>query len=132
MLNVDTIRQWIELDRQRKDHETDIEKIKEQMKFLEEVILENFASEGIQSCKVNGFTISPQPQIFAVIVEGDKERAYQALRDAGYGQYITESVNTRSLSALVSDLIKTDGKLPDEFIGAISTFEKTKLRKTKT
>ena len=131
MLNTDIIRQWIELDKQKKSREIDIDEIKEKMIFLEEAILENFASEGVESCRVNGFTISPQTQIFAVIVDGDKPRAYEALRKAGYGQYISESVNTRSLSTLISDLVKTDGKLPDEFNGAIDKFEKIKLRKTK-
>ena len=131
MLNTDIIKQWIELDNRRKTHEEDIDKIKTDMNFLEEAILENFATEGIDSCRVNGFTISPKKNVFAVIVDGDKDRAAQALRDAGYGQYIVETINTRSLSSLVSDLIKEEGKLPDEFNGAITTFEKMRLRKTK-
>lgn len=131
MLNTDIIRQWIELDKQRKQHEADIVEIKEKMAFLENVIVENFASAGIDSVRVNGFNISTKKHIFAVIVDGDKERAYEALRKAGFGHYVSETVNMRSLSTLVSDLIESDQHLPDEFNGAISTFETTKLRKTK-
>ena len=131
MLNTDNIREWIRLDEERKTHESIITDIKEKMSVLEEVILENFATEGVESFKMEGFNVSPQTLTFAVIVDGDKERAYQALKDTGYGSYVTETCNARSLSTLVSDLIKEDGKLPDEFNGAITTFEKIRLIKRK-
>jgi hypothetical protein len=131
MLNIDIIRQWIELDKQKKQHEVDIDDIKSKMAFLEEAIINNLIEEGVDSCRVNGFSISPKTNIFAVIVDGDKERAYEALRSAGYGQYVTQTVNSKSLSALVSDLIQSEGKLPDEFNGAITTFEKIRLSKKK-
>ena len=131
MLNTNNIKEWIRLDEERKSHESLIDDIKGKMSALEEVILENFATEGVQSFKMDGFNVSPQTLIFAVIVDGDKERAYQALRETGYGSYITETCNIKSLSTLVKDLIEEDGKLPDQFQGAITTFEKIRLRKRK-
>lgn len=132
MLNTDIIKEWIELDELRKEKESQITDIKARMTVLEEAILENFASEGIDAFKINGSTVSPQKYIFAVIVDNDKERAYSALRNAGFGHYITETCNSKSLSSLVSDLIKTDGHLPEVFDGAISSFETTKLRRRKS
>jgi hypothetical protein len=132
MLDTETIKEWIELDEQRKNLEGQIDEIKNRLSALEEIILENFASEGIDAFKINGNTVSPQKYTFAVIVDGDKDRAYEALRKAGYGHYIQETCNSKSLSSLVSDLLKTDGQLPEVFDGAISSFDKIKLRRRKS
>lgn len=131
-MNIELIKQFIELDNQRKSLEENVDKIKEQMNAIEQTIIDEMIFEQIDSVKVNGFTIGPKRHIFAFICDGDKERAILALKNSGYGHYVTEAYNTRSLSKLVEELIETDGKLPDEFDGAIGKFEKYKLNKRKS
>lgn len=132
MSSTDLIKEWIELYEKKKSLESEVESISSRMTVLEESIIEWFATEGIDAFKINGTTVSTQKYIYAVIVDGDKPRAYQALRDAGFGHYIQETCNSKSLSSLVSDLIQTDGHLPEQFDGAISSFEKIRLRRRKS
>lgn len=57
---------------------------------------------------------------------GRKDELFDALRAEGYGDLITETVNTNSLSSFVKEQIaENDDCLPDWLNGLVSVFEKT-------
>ena len=57
---------------------------------------------------------------------GQKDELFAALRDEGYGDMITETVNANSLSSFVKEQIAENGDaLPDWLDGLVSVFEKT-------
>ena len=57
---------------------------------------------------------------------GRKDDLFAALRDEGYGDMITETINANNLSAFVKELIAENGDaLPEWLDGLVSVFEKT-------
>ena len=80
----------------------------------------------------SGFTYSLSTRTFASPLAGDKESLYAALRENGYGDIITETVNANTLSSTINDLIEqNDDALPDWLSGKISTYDKTTVRVAK-
>ena len=57
---------------------------------------------------------------------GRKDDLFAALRDEGYGDMITETINANNLSAFVKEQIAENGDaLPEWLDGLVSVFEKT-------
>lgn len=57
---------------------------------------------------------------------GRKEELFEALREAGYGDLIYETVNANSLSAFVKEqTTENDDSLPQWLDGLVTVFEKT-------
>ena len=57
---------------------------------------------------------------------GLKDELFRALRDEGYGDMITETINANNLSAFVKEQIAEHGdSLPDWLEGLVSVYEKT-------
>ena len=64
---------------------------------------------------------------------GSKDELYQALKKAGYGDLVYETVNANSLSAFVKEQMAENGDvLPGWLNGLVNVFEKTgvSLRKS--
>lgn len=51
----------------------------------------------------------------ASIKEGQKDKAYAWLRQNGYGDLVSVTVNSSSLSSLAGDLIKENQQLPEQY-----------------
>ena len=57
---------------------------------------------------------------------GRKEELFEALREAGYGDLVYETVNANSLSAFVKEQTTENGDvLPEWLAGLVTVFEKT-------
>lgn len=57
---------------------------------------------------------------------GRKEELFKALREAGYGDLVYETVNANSLSAFVKEqTTENDDSLPQWLDGLVTVFEKT-------
>ena len=57
---------------------------------------------------------------------GCKEELFDALREAGYGDLVCETVNANSLSAFVKEQTTENGDtLPEWLTGLVTVFEKT-------
>jgi flagellar basal body L-ring protein FlgH len=62
----------------------------------------------------------------ASAMAGEKEELFSALREYGYGDIITETVNANTLSSTVKGLIEeNEDTLPDWLAGKVNVFEKT-------
>ena len=117
----------------KKDVEEEVKflngEIEKTMSELSELMTEN----ELPSFTHSGFTYSLSTRSFASPLAGDKESLYAALRENGYGDIITETVNANTLSSTVNDLIEqNDDALPDWLAGKISTYDKTTVRIAKS
>jgi hypothetical protein len=64
----------------------------------------------------------------ASAMAGNKAALHGALRDAGFGDLIYETVNANSLSAFVKEQIRANGdKLPDWLTSVVNVFEKASV-----
>jgi hypothetical protein len=91
------------------------------------------ADNELPSFTHSGFTYSLSTRTFASPLAGDKESLYAALRENGYGDIITETVNSNTLSSTVSDLIEqNEGEIPDWLLGKVNTYDKVSVRIAKS
>jgi hypothetical protein len=64
----------------------------------------------------------------ASAVEGRKEELYLALKKAGFGDLVYETINANSLSAFVKEQMEENNdKLPGWLSGLVNVFEKTSV-----
>ena len=79
---------------------------------------QNFTRSGVMFCLTTATRASAAAE--------QKDELYGALRAAGYGNLIYETVNANSLSAFVKEQIaENEDKLPDWLQGLVNVFEKT-------
>ena len=81
---------------------------------------QNFTHAGTTFCLVTKTRASAKA--------GLKDELFRALRDEGYGDMITETINANNLSAFVKEQIAENGDaLPEWLDGLVSVFEKTSV-----
>lgn len=86
--------------------------------LMTETETQNFTRAGTMFCLTTKTRASARA--------GQKDELFAALRDEGYGDMITETVNANSLSSFVKEQIAENGDaLPDWLDGLVSVFEKT-------
>jgi len=86
--------------------------------LMAETETQNFTRAGTMFCLTTKTRASARA--------GQKDELFAALRDEGYGDMITETVNANSLSSFVKEQIAENGDaLPDWLDGLVSVFEKT-------
>lgn len=106
-------------------------KIEQRLRELTEEIIEQFEEEEIiESIRVKGYNVRPQRQLWAGCIDGDFERACNALVQSGHGDYVNRRFDGRSVSALIREYDER-GDIPDELKNNLSITEKYVLSLTK-
>jgi flagellar basal body L-ring protein FlgH len=115
-----------EVDTQSKDIGGNIERITSELTAkMTEAEMPSFVH--------SGFSFSLSTRTFASPMAGDKSELYEALRQNGYGDIITETVNANTLSSTVNDLIEQNNEeLPEWLVGKINTYDKVSVRIAKS
>ena len=78
----------------------------------------------------SGVTFYLKTRLFASPQAGRKEDMFDALREHGYGDLITETVNSNTLSSFCKEQIEQSGEaeaLPEWLSQVVSTYEKTSV-----
>jgi len=79
---------------------------------------QNFTRNGTMFCLIS--------MTRASAAAGRKDKLFEALREAGYGDLVYETVNANSLSAFVKEQTTENGDtLPEWLDGLVTVFEKT-------
>ena len=79
---------------------------------------QNFTRNGTMFCLISMTSASA--------AAGRKDELFEALREAGYGDLVYETVNANSLSAFVKEQTTENGDtLPEWLDGLVTVFEKT-------
>ena len=98
------VAEFVELTAERRKLEGKVRQLATELAAREEKLVEEFAQAGIQNIKTaTGQTVSLRREIFAKLT-GDQKKAYTALRRAGLGDFVKETVNAQTLSAYVREL----------------------------
>lgn len=116
-------------DRQQ-EIEAQLKQVAEEKKFLGERILAEFQRTGTRSVDAGGRRVFLARQLWARLGT-DKAAARAALRDAGLGDLVEETVNASRLSAWARELPGAeDGppKLPDGLDGHVVVSENWQVR----
>lgn len=108
-----------------------------ELETLQEEILEAWAADGVRGVPLADATLSMRRAGFIKLeIKGskatDEEKAAicQALKDAGFGEYVTEGYNSRSVSSLAKEE-HWDRELPPELVGKLKFEPKYEISVTK-
>ena len=128
-MNNDLMERYVTLSTERKRLEVLVDGVKRQLTAMEDAVLEGLVEAGLQSVKTTtGSTIYLHRQLWAGPVDGDYERACEALNVAGLGDLVQTRFNTSTLSAWCRERDKAGEPLPPSFDGAIHVAEKSSVR----
>lgn len=101
------------------------ETVKQWKSFFDELktvtLPEMMEAEGVTSLPLaEGYRVGMSARMYASIKEGQKEAAYEWLRNNGLGELITETVNASTLSAAAKHRLEEQAlEMPDDLFNAM-------------
>ena len=122
------------LKENKKELETTLKNVNEKILEVEVSLAELMTLNETQNFTRSGTMFSLTTSTKVSAKAGKREELYTALKNAGYGDLVVETVNPSSLSAFVKEQISENGEaLPEWLDGLVNVFEKTSisLRKAK-
>lgn len=143
-------KEFVKLEKEKKQNKKEAEDIQDKLNVLDKELLKIYEVSGAQKLTIDGRTVFVERSLFASAkrTEGDtsdeetaaaRERLNKALRDTGHGDIVVESVNAKTLAALVrefdldgnKDVEEIYNNMPEELRNTIkvSVVPKMKSRK---
>ena len=115
-----------ELKETKKLAEQELKEITEEIDRVDAALAEQMIAAETQNFTRNGTMFCLTNTTRASATAGRKEELFSALRGAGFGDLVYETVNANSLSAFVKEQTTENGDaLPQWLDGLVNVFEKT-------
>ena len=115
-----------ELKETKKYAEQELKEITEEIERVDAALAERMISTETQNFTRNGTMFCLTNSTRASAAAGRKDELFAALREAGFGDLVYETVNANSLSAFVKEQTTENGDaLPEWLDGLVTVFEKT-------
>ena len=115
-----------ELKETKKCMEDELKAVGLEIDRVDAVLAQRMADTETQNFTRNGTMFCLTSTIRASATAGRKDALFEALRAAGYGDLVYETVNANSLSAFVKEQSTENGDtLPQWLDGLVTVFEKT-------
>ena len=115
-----------ELKETKKRLEDELKAVGLEIDRVDAVLAQRMADAETQNFTRNGTMFCLTSTTRASATAGRKDELFDALRDAGYGDLVYETVNANSLSAFVKEqTAENDDSLPQWLDGLVTVFEKT-------
>ena len=115
-----------ELKETKKRLEDELKAVGLEIDRVDTVLAQRMADTETQNFTRNGIMFCLMSTTRASATAGRKEELFGALREAGYGDLVYETVNANSLSAFVKEQTTENGdSLPKWLDGLVTVFEKT-------
>ena len=115
-----------ELKETKKFAEQELKEITEEIERVDAALAERMISTETQNFTRNGTMFCLTNATRASAAAGRKDELFAALREAGYGDLVYETVNANSLSAFVKEqTAENEDVLPQWLDGLVNVFEKT-------
>lgn len=112
----------------KKEIETQLRDVNETILEIETALAELMVISETQNFTRSGTTFSLTTSTKASAKAGRKEELYTALKNAGYGDLVVETVNPSFLSAFVKEQISENNEaLPEWLDGLVNVFEKISI-----
>lgn len=109
----------------KKYAEQELKEITEEIDRVDAMLAERMIASETQNFTRNGTMFCLMNTTRASAAAGRKEELFGALREAGYGDLVYETVNANSLSAFVKEQTTENGDiLPQWLDGLVTVFEK--------
>ena len=129
-------RKYAAMTLRKRKAQDELDRVKEEMKALEEPLLNMMAEEQLPSIKLTiegeGVTIYPQTQLWVRPLSGDREAVVGALRRAGLKQFPKLDYNTSTVSAWARERLAEGKQLPPSIEKVVQLDEVISLRGRRT
>ena len=96
--------------------EREVKLRKDEALALEEECYTKMCDVGVQSINIKGKTAYCRTDVFCSMAADHKEEAGAWLKEEGYADLFYETINSRTLSAVMKEFMKDGGELPTELI----------------
>lgn len=125
---IELARELLDAEARVKELEDEVKRAKEVRDGLNDALAERMTDEEVQSLNVSGRMLYLRPQVYASYKKEIEDVFFDALEGHGYGAIIKPTVNSRTLTASVRELIEeNDGQLPRWLEGMVDVFTQTKV-----
>ena len=115
-----------ELKETKKYAEQELKEITEEIDRIDAALAQQMIASETQNFTRNGTTFCLTSTTRASAAAGRKDELFAALREAGFGDLVYETVNANSLSAFVKEqTAENEDILPSWLDGLVNVFEKT-------
>ena len=115
-----------ELKETKKYAEQELKEITEEIDRIDAALAEQMIASETQNFTRNGTMFCLTSTMRASAAAGRKDDLFAALREAGFGDLVYETVNANSLSAFVKEqTTENEDVLPQWLDGLVNVFEKT-------
>lgn len=114
-----------ELRDRKKALDEELKNVNTRIAEVEEELANKMLNEEIQSFQRSGRTFYVTTKIFANAVPERKSELFTWLKENGYGDMVTETVNHNTLSAFVREMLSETDQLPEGLEELVNVFEKT-------
>lgn len=113
------------LQEEKKELESRVREIGTQIDALDLALSDAMAEAELDRFCRNGSTFYLKSRLFASPAAGCKDEMIKALKENGYGELVTETVNAGTLASFVKEQREITGEeVPEWLRGKIKTFEK--------
>ena len=129
---IDTARQLLAAEAEVREIAEQLDEAKARRDALNGQLVQQMTDEEVQSLNVSGKLLYLDRTVQASYDKSVEDKFFEALEGHGYGAIIKPTVNSRTLTASVRELIEANGdELPDWLDGMVKVFyqPKVKIRK---
>ena len=112
----------------KKELEAQVKALSAQVEQLDQELSEAMTEAECDKFSHGGMTFYLKSRLFASPKPSRKAEMMQALKDNGYGELVTETVNANTLSSFLGEMdVATEEDLPDWLSGKVGVYSKTSV-----
>jgi len=127
-MNSEQLKRFVALEERRRQLEEEIDQLKAEAVELEQALMPQFEQAGIERVSIDGRTVYVERKLWASAKNGDKQALCKALKRARLSQFVQETFNSQSLSALVREWDRDGRPMPPSLREVLEVSEVFKLR----
>ena len=117
-----------ELKERKKELDTEVKALNAEIEKLDMELSDAMAEAECERFSRNGSTFYLNTRLFASPVAGRKDEMITALKDNGYGDIVTETVNANTLASFVKEQMSLNSdEVPTWLTDVVSTYEKVSV-----
>lgn len=113
---------------EKKELEAKVKEITSEIEKVDSSLSDAMVEAECERFSRNGSTFYLNSSLYASPQAGKKDEMISALKGNGYGDIVVETVNSRTLSSFVREVLaENDGELPSWLSETINTYEKVSV-----
>ncbi len=112
----------------KKELDAEVKELGAKIDELDLALSDAMAEAECERFSRNGNTFYLNTRLYASPIAGQKEAMFRALKDNGYGEIVTETVNANTLASFVKEQMAENGdEVPAWIAEVVNTFEKVSV-----